>query len=962
MCFNEFKMASSIYSVVAQTSLPLRVIPSMRTAYDDIIVRQYGDRMLEGKTVLQIIKERKLVEPYPYTSPLGCLYSLLPPEDFPARVGLFRDDGILEINVVPMGTHVGDMNRQLKIPEGYRMFWFRMVLRGQTLQTLSLERLKPLRDDHVLGNVMQNGITVGYMVRNARRYMFLKNSPRRDVRIDPGPPLYVLPMDGETIDVCLAVARSVQPYTTGVVDHREVRAYESFISLNDEQASLTEFAFRTDLSPDECKNTLIFVDGSTSDIMACVQKRAKYIQMWQQMERNSQDFVIRSEALIRTRSNETRYKITLETDGRLVITYLLDTVNRVFPFVSVLSLVEFEQHLTSPAITYDTESIMCTRLGLFDSTHRTFDSMNDSMPSHLDIMSHTPEIDAVWNDDTLYIYQKEGVAAMVQHELTPDGLLGMYLARMSGQMGQPGLFRDMNQRVVYIDKGFDYMGGFLCDDTGMGKTRQVVSLIKHTRPSHRVASLVVVTPTILHQWISEIRSTWPEVRLLVYYSKSRTTIDLSTDIVNNDIVITTYSTYNKYMDVVTDVVWDRVVFDEAHSIPHSVASHALRRRYTWFLTATPEVQTERLLSTMFRGMDDRMVSLLTQDGSFVWESRQTLWRMVRPLVIRRTRARHLDIPDVHIRNVTVELSQQERNVYDQVLESVRQRAFGVGYINILDAMNMIRGLQNVATTGMNLSPVLIPNRFNRDTWFHPESRVPAREVPQDDCSICIGPFEEPSKTVCGHWFCRECIGNAMIRNNRCPLCRTRIDPGTIFSVEEERQLLQDDTAIPDIPVTSYNMSTKTTTIMRDIKAILDGDPTDRILVFFDTRSCLDVYAEHMKNAHIPYTSIHGGVSVSTRSRRISQFQYDDDSPHRVMLLTVKTASAGITLTRANHILVTTPTVPRDLETQMIGRAHRLGQRKPVYFTRYVALGTVEEPMVRSSFEVREAPSFLRQNI
>lgn len=954
-----------MYIVVAQTSLPLRVIPGMRTAYDDIVGRQYAERVIDGKTVLQIIKERKLIEPYPYASPMGQLHHLLPPEDFPARVGTFREDGTMEVDIVPMGTRVEDVYRRMNVPDGYRMFWFRMSLRGQTVQTLTMDRLQPLRGDHILTSVMQNGITVGYMVRNAPRYMFLRDSSRRDIRADPGPPLYVVPMDNETIDVCQAVVESVQPYTTSTVDRRQVRAYESFISLNDEQASLADFTFRVDLSPCQTKNTVVFVDGSPSDIMTCLQQRAQYIQVWQQMERNAQDFTLRSEPIIRSTSNETRYKLALDSDGRVMITYLLNQSHRRLPNVSVLSLIEFEQHLQSPAIQYDTEAIMCNRLGLFESSRRTFESLSDTMPSHLDRVRRTATTDAttdaVWNDETLYVYQKEGVDAMIRQEQTPDGLLGLYLARMSGQHGQPGLFRDMSQRVLYIKNHFECMGGFLCDDTGMGKTRQVVSLIRHTRATQRVATLIVVTPSILHQWISEIKSTWPDVRLLVYYSRSRTSIDLATDIPNNDIVMTTYSTCNRYMDAITSVEWDRVVFDEAHTMPYSIVSSALRRRYTWFVTATPDVQTDRMLMMLFRNLDDgSMMPLFAPNGIAGWEDRKTMWRIMRPLVIRRTRARYLDIPDVHIRNTTITLSAQEQEIYAQVVDSVRHRVDGQ-YLNTLDAMTLLRTLQNVATTGRNLSQIVVPNRHIPDTWFHPEAKVPSAEVPRDDdCSICIGPFEEPSKTVCGHWFCRECIGTAMIRNNRCPLCRVRIDPGTIFGVQDDQAMppQEDDTPSPPEDI----VSTKMTTIVNDIRAILEGDPTDRILVFFDTRACLDVYGKYLKEQGIRYTCIHGGVSVSTRSRRISQFQYNDDSPHRVMLLTVKTASAGITLTRANHILVTTPTIPHELEPQMIGRAHRLGQTKPVYFTRYIASDTVEVPMTRTPCSVRETPSFLRRVI
>lgn len=79
-----------------------------------------------------------------------------------------------------------------------------------------------------------------------------------------------------------------------------------------------------------------------------------------------------------------------------------------------------------------------------------------------------------------------------------------------------------------------------------------------------------------------------------------------------------------------------------------------------------------------------------------------------------------------------------------------------------------------------------------------------------------------------------------------------------------------------------------------------------------------------------------------------------------MLLTIKTASAGITLTRANHILLSCPIIPKDLETQIIGRSHRLGQQKPVYFTRYIAKGTIDEHVYNTNIPMNRAPSFISQ--
>ena len=46
---------------------------------------------------------------------------------------------------------------------------------------------------------------------------------------------------------------------------------------------------------------------------------------------------------------------------------------------------------------------------------------------------------------------------------------------------------------------------------------------------------------------------------------------------------------------------------------------------------------------------------------------------------------------------------------------------------------------------------------------------------QLQCPICLGTLEKPVKTLCSHWFCRRCIGNALPScYGKCPSCRQNV--------------------------------------------------------------------------------------------------------------------------------------------------------------------------------------------
>jgi HJR/Mrr/RecB family endonuclease len=85
---------------------------------------------------------------------------------------------------------------------------------------------------------------------------------------------------------------------------------------------------------------------------------------------------------------------------------------------------------------------------------------------------------------------------------------------------------------------------------------------------------------------------------------------------------------------------------------------------------------------------------------------------------------------------------------------------------------------------------------------------------------------------------------------------------------------------------------------------------------------------------------HGQLSDRQRDRVVREFQEQDES--KVLLMSVRAGGVGLTLTRANHVfhfdLWWNPAVARQAE----GRAHRIGQQKPVFVKTLYTVGTIEE--------------------
>jgi len=135
------------------------------------------------------------------------------------------------------------------------------------------------------------------------------------------------------------------------------------------------------------------------------------------------------------------------------------------------------------------------------------------------------------------------------------------------------------------------LGGCLAMDMGLGKTPTVLAHLRLDQGHGPV--LVVCPPAVLGNWAVEARRFTPSLRVTTHHGPRRLSGD---DIVAlagvSDVVLTTYSTAIRDVDVLEGIEWRRVVVDEAQAIknPANETAQGLRRLRSWSrlaLTGTP---------------------------------------------------------------------------------------------------------------------------------------------------------------------------------------------------------------------------------------------------------------------------------------------------------------------------------------------------------------------------------------
>ena len=118
----------------------------------------------------------------------------------------------------------------------------------------------------------------------------------------------------------------------------------------------------------------------------------------------------------------------------------------------------------------------------------------------------------------------------------------------------------------------------------------------------------------------------------------------------------------------------------------------------------------------------------------------------------------------------------------------------------------------------------------------------------------------------------------------------------------------------------------------------------KVLVFSQFTSVLNIVEDFLCWRQFEFLRIDGGTTLEDRVNFMEEFQ-DPESKKKIFLLSTRAGGLGINLVASNIVIFLDSDWNPQMDLQAMDRAHRIGQKKPVWVYRLISKNTVDELII-----------------
>jgi superfamily II DNA or RNA helicase len=262
-----------------------------------------------------------------------------------------------------------------------------------------------------------------------------------------------------------------------------------------------------------------------------------------------------------------------------------------------------------------------------------------------------------------------------------------------------------------------------------------------------------------------------------------------------------------------------------------------------------------------------------------------------------------------------------------VVEFIDDRRLGPAFRffnrhRVVDEKGKLLGYQNLDELRENLKPIML-----RRTRRQVIKELP----PRTNQILRIPPTEEQLELQKGH---RQIIQTIIQKRYLTEMDLLRLQKALLMC-----RMCANSTFLVDKQPPGYSSKLAE---LRQLLEQLMAEENRKVVLFSEWTTMLNLIEPILEEQNLNYVRLDGSVPQKKRQQLMHRFQNDPDCK---LFITTNAGSTGLNLQAANTVInIDLPWNPAVLE-QRIGRAHRMGQKRPVQVFLLVTENTLEENLL-----------------
>ena len=270
------------------------------------------------------------------------------------------------------------------------------------------------------------------------------------------------------------------------------------------------------------------------------------------------------------------------------------------------------------------------------------------------------------------------------------------------------------------------LSGILADDMGLGKSLEIITLLKSCRTKN--PNIIVAPASLTYNWFNEFKKWTPNMEVMLVSGNGQTREKLISQIKPGQTVITSYDYLKRDLELYKKMAFHFVIIDEAQAIKNHQTKNAeavkeLKSVSRFAITGTP---IENSLADLWSIFDFCLPGYLKSYESFRSEYEVEIVRnhnsdalaklnhQIAPFILRRTKAEVLrELPEKTEQVIYAPMSEEQEKIYNATLMKARDRILQTGVENKMYIFSMLTRLRQICC-----HPSLYVENYEGDSAKH----------------------------------------------------------------------------------------------------------------------------------------------------------------------------------------------------------------------------------------------------